>query len=59
MDILARIMLFGTVAWYASALITFIVPPFRKEVTPAAIVVGFVFAFAWQIMLATFHWGGY
>lgn len=59
MELLARIMLFGIVGWYASVLITFIVPPFRKAVTPAGIVVGFVFAFGWQFVLVAFHWGGY
>lgn len=59
MDTLARIMLLGTVLWYVSALISFIVPPFRREVTPTGIMLGFVFAFAWQLILAFFHWGGY
>lgn len=59
MDTLARIMLFGIVGWYASALITFIVPPFRRAVTPAGIVVALVIALGWQSMLALFHWGGY
>jgi hypothetical protein len=59
MDILARIMLVGTIGWYLATLLVFAVPSWRRQVEPSGIVSGFMFAFGWQFMLAAFHWGGY